>query len=172
MPHTASHKNETSKHFEALFKYATMGIIITDSSGKIGAMNPCAGAEFGYTENELIGKNIVVLIPPRFHDSYLFYQHTTIRDFQNQTMGVGTELYALKKDGTEFPVEISLGHYRNNHEQFVIIFLNNITTRKKTESEIDKLNAELEATVKQRTRDLNKTLSELEASNEKVEDAL
>jgi PAS domain S-box-containing protein len=172
MPHTASHKNETSKHFEALFEYAAMGIIIADNSGKIGAMNPRAGEEFGYTEKELIGKKIEVLIPLRFHDRYLFYRHTSIRNLQYQTMGAGVELFALKKDGTEFPVEISFGHYHHNDEQFVIVFLNNVTARKKTQVEIDKLNAELEVTVKERTRDLNKTLNELQVTNEKLEDVL
>ena len=172
MPHTASHKKETSQHFEALFEYAMMGIIITDSSGKIGAVNPFALKEFGYREKELLGKKIEILIPGRFHDRHISHRQTYIQNPQNRPMAVGMDLFAIKKDGTEFPVEVSLGNYHTNGDKFVIAFISNISTRKKTEEEIKKLNDELEATVKQRTSDLNKTLGQLEISSDRLEDLL
>ena len=135
MPHTASHRKETTQHFEALFEYAMMGIIITDRSGKIGAVNPYALKEFGYTEKELLGKKIEILIPSRFHSRHVPYRQTYTQNPQNRRMGVGTEVFAIKKDSSEFPVEISLANYDTNGDKFIIVFVTNISTRKKTEQE-------------------------------------
>jgi PAS domain S-box-containing protein len=172
MPHTATHKKETSKHFEALFEYAMMGIIITDSHGKIGAANPFALKEFGYRENELIGREVELLIPERFHKRHAGHRHAYNQNPQNRSMGFGMDLFAVKKDGTEFPVEVSLGNYDSNGDKFVIVFITNISARKKTDEEIKKLNDELEATVKQRTTELNNTLEQLEISSGRLEDLL
>ena len=67
---SAQNKNESSNHIEAFFEYATMGILVTDSSGKITAINPCALKEFGYSEKELIGKELETLIPSRFYNTF------------------------------------------------------------------------------------------------------
>ena len=172
MPHSASHKKETSKHFEVLFEYAMLGIVITDSSGKIGAVNPYALGEFGYTEKELLGKEIEILIPGRFHEKHISHRKSYMQDPQNRPTGVGLDLFAIKKDGTEFPVEVSLANYNTNGDHFIIAFIINISARKKTEEEIKKLNDQLEATVKQRTSDLNKTLGQLKISSDRLEDLL
>ena len=71
MTHIATNKNESSNHFEAFFDHATMGILITDSSGKIIAINSFALKEFGYTEKELIGRKIETLIPERLHKKHV-----------------------------------------------------------------------------------------------------
>ena len=170
MPHTAQNKNKNSNHFEALFKYATMGILITDSSGKIAAINPFASKEFGYTEKELIDKKIETLIPAGFYNKHIHHREKYSEKPQNRPMGVGMDLFALKKDGTEFPVEVSLGNYYNNGEKYVIAFISNISVRKKTEEEIVKLNDEMEATVEQRTMDLKQTMQQLEISRDQLED--
>ena len=170
MSYTATNKNESSNHIEAFFEYATMGILVTDSSGKITAINPFALKEFGYTENELIGNKIETLIPSRFHNRHIHHREKYSENPQNRPMGAGMGLFALKKDGTEFPVEVSLGNYHNNGDKYVIAFISNISVSKKAAEEIIKLNDELEATVEQRTKDLKETLQQLEISSGKLED--
>ena len=78
-------------------------------------------------------------------------------------------MFALSKSGEEFPIEICLGNYRLNEENFVIAFIKNIPDRKKSEKEIDQLHKELEGTVRQRTRDLKKTSANLKIVKEKLE---
>ena len=165
-------KNESTNHFEAVFAYATMGILVTDARGNITAINPFAAREFGYSENELIGKKIETLIPARFHKEHVHHRQGYSEKPLNRPMGLGMDLFAIKKNGTEFPVEVSLGKYQNNGDTFVIAFISNISLRKKAETEIEKLNDELEATVIQRTGELKETLNKLEITNDKLEVAI
>ena len=172
MPHSAQSKNVSSNHFEALFKYATIGILITDSNGVIAAINPFALNEFGYTRKELLGKKIEMLIPTRFQKQHVRNRENYSKTPQTRPMGVGMDLFALKKDGTEFPVEVSLGNYHTNGDRYVIAFITNISVRKKGETEIKQLNDDLEATVERRTKELTNAMHQLEISKEVLSKSL
>ncbi len=158
------YKNESTNHFEAFFEYATMGIVVTNGAGKISAINPYALKEFGYTKKELIGQKIEVLMHTRFQKQHADYHKKFIEKPNTRLMGAGLNLFAQKKNGTEFSVEISLSNYYLNNEKFVICFINNISVRKKAEAEIEKLHNQLEEEVKKRTSDLTTTLQQLEVA--------
>ncbi len=172
MPLTVQNKIEHSNHFEALFEKAAMGILITDGEGKITAINPFALKDFGYTKKELLGKKIEKLVPAQHQKKHIQHRENYFRKPENRVIGAGKNLFALRKDGTEFPVEISLSNYSNNGNNYVIAFVNNISVRKKTEEEIEKLHDELEETVEQRTKALKETLQQLEISKDTLEDVL
>ena len=172
MPDPALQKQNTSNHFEALFNYATMGILMADSRGKIIAINPFALKEFGYSEDELIGRPIETLIPMRYHSNHVNHREKYTARPQNRPMGLGMDLFALRKDGTEFPVEVSLGNYTTGDEKTVIAFISNISVRKQAEEDIRKLNDELESTVEQRTSQLTHAMRELEKSKEELSKTL
>ncbi len=178
---------EADQHqVKALFDHATEGIILTDDRGKIVLLNPAAYRLFQYEGEDLPGRSIDVLIPHRFHASHVhdresFYQHPS-----NRSMGHNRDLFARKKDGAEFPVEVSLGYYRQDQKLFVIAFIVDITQRKSSELELRnrqqqlekitddmrRLNAGLEAKVEQRTHILREALQELEKSQEELSAAL
>jgi len=158
--------------FEALFNHASMGIVMADSKGTIQSVNPFALKLFGYTLEEVIGKKVETLIPRRYHHKHIHNRESYTHQPRNRPMGVGMDLFAVKKDGTEFPVEVSLGNYMNENEQNVIAFVSDISVRKKAEAEIVKLNNELEETIEQRTHDLKETLRQLELSRDKLEGVL
>ena len=172
MLNTVKEENSHSTHLEALFNYATMGILMTDSQGRITAINPFALKEFGYTQEELIGSRIEKLIPHRYHGHHENHRQNYFEKPQNRPMGVGMDLFALRKDGSEFPVEVSLGSYFNNGDKFVIAFISNISIRKQAESDIKQLNDELENIVEQRTQELTNAMHQLEASKEELSKAL
>lgn len=165
---SAGHKNEITDHLEAIFEYATIGILITDEKGIITAVNPFALNEFGYTENELKGQKVEILIPSRYHERHSHYHDNFIASQNTRRMGINLEVYAIKKDGTEIPVEIGLSSYTRNGNKFVISFITNISSRRKSDMEIRNLNAELESKVTKRTDALNNTMQQLEISREKL----
>jgi PAS domain S-box-containing protein len=172
MTTTGRVNNESSAHFKAFFEFATMGILVTDSSGKITAINPFALKEFGYTKKELIGEKVEKLIPSRFHARHSQYHEEFKTELQTRLMGSGIDLFAIKKDGTEFPAEISLSNYMTNGNSYVICFITNISIRKKAEKIIETLHDELESTVEQRTSDLKNALQQLEKSNDTLDKAI
>jgi PAS domain S-box-containing protein len=170
----------------ALFEYATEGIILTNHRGEIVLVNPAALKLFNYGKEALIGKPIEALIPGRFHGSHIRYRQEFNEKPANRTMGHGRNLFAKTSDGKEFPVEVSLSYYRQNNEFYVIAFIVDITERKESEqkmlnqrvlleqktADVRKLNAELETKVEQRTMILQEALRELEKSQREVNEAL
>ncbi len=159
--------NETNR-YEAFFNYASMGIVVVNSKSFIQSVNPFALKLFGYEIEEILNKPIEVLIPQRYHHKHVDHRDNYAKNPKSRPMGSGMDLFAIKKDGTEFPVEVSLGNYVNNGDKNVVAFISDISVRKKAESEIDKLNDHLETTVELRTKELTETLHQLEQSKEEL----
>ncbi len=165
---------------DSLFKHATEGIVVVDSTGRIAMVNPRALSLFGYEFiDELVGKTIELLIPRRFSDKHTHHRDGFMYEPLARKMGIGRDLLALRKDGSEFPVEVSLSPFSTSEGQFVVSFIIDITERKKHEKAlmeaneaIGRLNAELEARVEQRTEELASALEELNESKAEVLRAL
>lgn len=178
--------NNEETQVNALFEYATEGIILTDGTGKIILINPAALALFKYTREELIGKQVEVLIPARLHNVHHKYREAFYEHPSSRSMGHGRDLKARTKNGTEFPVEVSLSFYRRNNDLYVIAFIVDITARKQAELELVQqkdqlekitadiriLNAELENKVEERTMILKEALQQLEISQIELNEAL
>lgn len=159
---------QDKQRFEALLEHASMGIIETNNLAEIININQFALNLFGYSREELLNRKIELLIPARFHGKHVGHRDTYMHHPRSRPMGVGMDLFAVKKDGTEFPVEVSLSNYMRNGEQCVIAFVSDITIRKRSEMEIKKLNDELEETVEQRTQELRNAIQALEVSKEEL----
>jgi PAS domain S-box-containing protein len=172
--------------FEALFNYATIGIVVTDHTGVIINFNKYAETQFGYTKEEISGQPVEILIPASLHGKHVGHREGFYKHPEPRRMGEGRDLYALKKDGAEFPVEVSLSHYVIEDSTYVIAFVIDITVRKRNEallrlqnvdlekgtSAILQLNSQLEQKVDDRTKMLRETLAELEHSRRELSEAL
>jgi len=172
MHQIVSQNVDSKEGVNALFLHATEGILVSDDTGSITQANPSAEKLFGYGKGELTGQKIEILIPRKLSEKHLesrtkFQQHPHPR-----SMGQGMELHGLKKDGTEFPVEISLSPYSTPAGRFVIAFIIDISIRKQAEDKLKNYSVELERQVKNRTLILEEAVDELQKTKEDLRQAL
>lgn len=126
---------DSQQKFEALFQHASMGILVANSRGEIELANNFLLQQFGYSSaEELIGSKVEQLIPNRYRNYHEKHRTGYIKKPQARPMGVGMDLFAVRKDGTEFPVEISLSNYSTDGSIFAIAFISDITRRKEIET--------------------------------------
>lgn len=126
------------ERLKALFTYATEGMLICDRKGNIIMVNPNAEQMFGYEKGELVGQKIEILIPERVTQRHVKHREKYNASPKPRPMGAGQTLFGQKKDGSEFPVEISLSHFTTTDGTFVISFIIDITERQMAEKLIRK----------------------------------
>ncbi|MBS4043360.1 MAG: PAS domain S-box protein [Chitinophagaceae bacterium] len=184
---TALIKENHNNQFEALFQHASIGIIVVDAHAEITNANSFLLSLFGYnSQDELIGKKIEELIPTRYHKNHSTYRDNYHKKPEPRPMGLGRDLFGMKKDGTEIPVEISLSNYSTSEGNFTIAFVSDISKRKAIElsvvqqkeelalinKKIEELNNELEQKVESRTKELQQTMQLLQASKDELTKSL
>ncbi len=112
------------------------GIVMTDHKGKIVMVNAATERFFGYTREELIGQPVEKLIPNRYHQQHFEYRQVYLKESRSRPMGHGNDLYGLRKNGQEFPVEVGLNPVETEHGVFVLAAIVDITDRKHAEEMI------------------------------------
>lgn len=118
-------------------------IIMANSGGRIVLANSQAEQLFGYEHDELIGHQVEILLPARFHSAHTGHRFSFFAQPRTRAMGAGLELYGIRKDGQEFPVEISLSPISTSGETLVMSAIRDITERKKAERVLYEKNLEL-----------------------------
>ena len=122
--------------FMAFFENATEPIVVVDNNGQVVLFNRSAEKKFGYAREEVIGQPLSRLIPQRFQDIHIQHIQKYLADPHPRPMGVGLTLFARRKDGQEFPAEISLSY--NEITQETVAFVVDITERIQFQQEQDK----------------------------------
>jgi PAS domain S-box-containing protein len=128
--------------FRALLESAPDAMVIVDERGRIVLVNSRTEEMFGYSRRELLGYSVEVLIPERFHERHVGHRTKYVSGPRKRAMGEGLELFGLRKDGSEFPLEVSLSPIRTPEGVLVASAIRDITVRKKAE---DKFRSLLEA---------------------------
>jgi len=155
--------------FREIFQSMSEGIIMVHESGKIAVANPVAEKVFGYSKNELNGLTVEDLLPARHRGGHIGFRTQFNAKPEPRRMGAGRDLVALRKDGSEFPVEVSLSYTTLKGEMMVMVFVSDISLRKNAENALRQSEeqlivyaAELEQKVHLRTEALNATVDKLE----------
>lgn len=118
-------------------------LLAVDGKGAILQMNSQVEALFGYRQNELIGKQIEVLVPERFRDEHSAHRDGFSNHPKTRRMGAGLELYGRRSNGSEFPVEISLSPVSTDGGIIVLSAIRDVTDRKRIEQELRRAHEEL-----------------------------
>jgi PAS domain S-box-containing protein len=133
-------KSVEAKHAHEQFRIAVEaspnGMVMVDEQGRILLVNQTMERLFGYPRDELIGQPVDMLVPDRFQDKHAGYRHEFYRNPQSRPMGADRGLWAVHKDGSEFPVEIGLNPIPTEHGLRVLSSIVDITERKHAETEL------------------------------------
>ena len=131
--------------FRALLESAPDAMVIVNQAGEIVLLNSQAEQMFGYEREELLGKPIEILVPERFRRHHHRERHGYVEAPAVHELGSGPDLYALRKNGKEFPAEIRLSPLRTGGDTLVISSIRDVTDRKRLERALKERNAELSA---------------------------
>jgi len=150
-----------------MFNTAAEGLVIVDSSGIIVMHNPRLAEMFGYATNELTDAPLATLIPRKVRDTHLQHQANYTEKPTKRVMGMGMELRGERKDGSVFPVEVSLNHFDVEGTRFAMGLVTDITLRYEAEQILRRSKQELEELVVQRTLELQEAESSVREALEK-----
>lgn len=146
---------------EKLFQSSGEGIMLFNKAGEIQLLNPRAEEMFGYDSGELLGVKMEVLVPTKYRGNHEDHRKSYMNNPLPRRMGAGRDLFGLRKNGSTFPLEISLSYLQHQKEEMVVAFITDITIRKQNEKQLEEqrlklreYTSELERKVKERTSEL------------------
>ncbi|MEO8934086.1 MAG: PAS domain S-box protein [Xanthomarina sp.] len=162
--------------YRNIFQSINAGIIVvTNSQGDIIEWNKGAEFAFGYTESEIIGEPLTILISKKHVDTGVQELLKAVEKLDNNIYGENIEMLGLKKNGQEFPVEFAVNHWRNGKEKFYCAIMLDISKRKKLDERLKATTKDLELFLYRSAHDLKAPLTSVEGllnllKEEKLED--
>jgi PAS domain S-box-containing protein len=132
----ALRRSEALSH--AVLESASEAIILIDAGGRIIVVNPAAERMFGYDRGDLVGRPLEILLPARARGAHVGHRTGYFDGPRVRPMGIGLDLSGLRKDGTEFPVEISLSYVEAPDGLLAMAFIMDITERKRAEAQLQR----------------------------------
>ena len=159
---------ENAALLKAIIDNAIDGIITIDGRGLVESINPAACKLFQYVPEEVIGRNVSMLMPQPYkseHDNYIHrYQQTG----EPHIVGIGREVVGLRKDGSQFPFRLAVSDVAFLGRKIYAGFIHDLSVQKEAEEQLKEYTFHLEEQVEERTRSLKKTVEALQHAKEEV----
>ncbi len=169
---------DSEERLRAILETAVEGIITIDERGVVESMNTAAEKAFGYRTEEVIGKNVSILMPSPYREEHDGYLENYRRTGHARIIGIGREVIARRKDGTTFPIDLSVSEVRLADRRLFTGFIRDITDRKRAEEKLAGLaqtlaekNKELETIVYVASHDLRSPLVNIQGFSKELAQA-
>jgi PAS domain S-box-containing protein len=127
---------ESTERLQAVLNAAVDGIVIIDTAGIIQSVNPAVREMFGYAPEELVGRNVKILMPPPFREEHDGYIARYLATGEARIIGIGREVEGRRRDGSTFPLDLAVSKVRHGDEVFFLGMLRDISERMRLEAEI------------------------------------
>jgi len=168
-------ERENASRLRAIFDNAIDGIITIDDRGKLESINPAAAKMFGYTNEDIFGKNINMLMPEPYHSKHDTYMKSYRDTGEKKIIGIGREVLGKRKDGTTFPFFLSVSEIQLEDRRIFAGIIHDITELKKAEEHIreyaiklEHSNAELQDFAYISSHDLQEPLRKIQAFGDRL----
>jgi two-component system sensor kinase FixL len=138
-----THRSAADSRLNALLDAAVDAIVLIGERGLITRFNPAAERIFGYEEREVLGRNVSMLMPEPYHTDHDNYLHRYRSTGEQRIIGIGREVVAQRKDGSTFPIDLSVGEFRSGEERGFVGILRDISDRIRSVHETEDLRARL-----------------------------
>lgn len=153
---------ENEKALEVLVRDAVDGIITIDAEGRVETFNPAAEQIFGYEAEEVVGRNVKILVPVPLSESHDGYIRTYLESGRKKIIGSIREVIGKRKDGSEFPVDLSVSEMRVDERIRFAGIVRDISDRKQAEEALLAANQNLELRIQERTEELVRSNEDLQ----------
>ncbi len=154
---------------KSIIETAIDGIIIIDQYGTIESINPAAARLFGYEQNEVIGKNVRMLMPSPYRQEHDGYLKNYLETKKPKIIGIGREVQGMKKDGSIFPIRLAVSEVGSSERRLFTGIIHDMTDIKEAQAEIQTLNQDLEKRVAERTETLAEVVNRLIYTNSQLQ---
>lgn len=154
-------RKKAEDKFKGLLESAPDAMIVTDQKGCIVLANHQSELLFHYKREELMGKPVEMLIPTEVRERHTEHRKRYFNSSNVRPMGAGLELFAVRKDGSKFPVEISLSPLITSEGKLVVAAIRDITEKKNSEHLLNKFNEELTKQVAEKTSEIHENAEQL-----------
>ena len=134
---------ESEARFRAIFESAVDGIVTVDEAGIVASFNPAACRIFGYAADEVVGRNVSMLMSEPHHSAHDDYMRTYVRTGVKKIIGIGREVVGLRKDGASFPMDLAVSETPIGERRVFTGIVRDITDRKRAEEALAKQREDL-----------------------------
>ncbi len=141
----ASNKDALSReaHVKSILDTIPDAMVVIDERGTMQSFSSAAERLFGYNANEVIGQNVKILMPSPYRESHDAYLQRYLRTGERRIIGIGRVVVGQRRDGSTFPMELSVGEMKTGNRRFFTGFIRDLTERQKTEARLQELQSEL-----------------------------
>jgi two-component system sensor kinase FixL len=142
---TASNKEALAReaHVKSILDTIPDAMVVIDERGFMQSFSSAAERLFGYAAGDVLGQNVKILMPSPYRESHDAYLERYLRTGERRIIGIGRVVVGQRRDGSTFPMELSVGEMQSGNRRFVTGFIRDLTERQKTEARLQELQAEL-----------------------------